>query len=58
MVKSLLRLLPKLDILILNVRTEGDIRSELTFVWDEVLWRSVLDLAILPENLRADMEVS
>ena len=32
--------------------------GESTFVWDEGQWSSVLDLAIVPKNLSADMEVS
>ena len=48
----------KWDLLVLNGRTECDSRGSETFVWGEEQWRSVLDLAIAPKNLSADMEVS
>ena len=56
--ESLLRQLVKWDLLVLNGRTERDSRGSETFVWGEEQRRSVLDLAIAPKNLSADMEVS
>ena len=56
--ESLLRQLAKWDLLVLNGRTERDSRGSETFVWGEEQRRSVLDLAIAPKNLSADMEVS
>ena len=40
------------------VELERDNRGSETFVWVEEQWRSVLDLAIAPKNLSANMEVS
>ena len=56
--ESLLHQLTKWAFLVLNGRTECDSRGESTFVWDEGQQRSVLDLAIAPKNLSADIEVS
>ena len=56
--ESLLRQLTKWDLIVLNGRTERDSRGESTFFWDEEQWRSVLDLAITPKNMCADIEVS
>ena len=42
----------------LNGRTECDSRVSETFIWGEEQWHSVLDLAIAPKNLIADIEVS
>ena len=55
--EAIFRQLKRENLIVLNGRSAHDGIGQQTFVWDKGQWGSVLDLAIVPETLSADLQV-